>query len=328
MDNCLECESRRPDMNILHRIRKLANKLLAPFSVALVTAEKPQWLRKKIVTAQVGRYSIQVPGISPIVTHYSRYPDYTGHLGRVALLLKKKFPNLAAIDIGANVGDTACIIKSAVDIPLLCIEGDDLTFDFLEKNIQQFQNTTAHKMFLGEKTEMIAAHLDKDGWNATLKPDKADTAPKIKIVSLDEFLAGQPNVDKYKLVKIDTEGFDCSIIRGAKNFIQQTHPVITFEYNRDNMEAIGEKGLDTLAMLASFGYSQIIFHDCDGRFFCPTSMSDQMLIGDLHDYADGKHGAIYYFDLTLFHESDSDVAQAFVKTERMWRAGKQTTNEL
>lgn len=293
---------------------------LAIFGVAIVRAERPQWLRSSpILTTQVGRYSIQVPSINPLSTGYSRNPDYTGQLGRIASLLVTKFPNLAAIDIGANVGDTACIIKTAADIPLLCIEGDVYTFGFLERNIRQFQNTVAHRLFLAEKTETIGATFAKSGWNTTIKPDKADSARKIKVVSLDDFLVTQPNVSNYKLVKIDTEGFDCSIIRGGVKFIQQVHPVITFEYNRDNMEALGEKGLDTLAMLSGFGYSHVFFHDCVGRFFCSASMSDQVLIRDLHDYADGKHGAIYYFDVTIFHESDSDVAQAFAKMERARR---------
>ena len=315
-------------MNLLHHTRNLANKLLAPFSVALVPAEKPRWLRRKIVTAQVGRYSIQVPGTSPIATHYSRYPDHSGHLGRLTSLLKKKFPGLGAIDIGANVGDTACIMKSAEDIPLLCIEGDDFIFGFLERNLRQFQNTTAHKMFLGEKSGLLAVSLDKSGWNTTLIPDKAGTGPKIKIVSLDDFLAGQTEVAHFKLVKIDTEGFDCSIIRGAKKFIQQVHPVITFEYNRENMDTIGEPGLDTLFMLADLGYSDITFHDPFGRLLCSATLADRSLIRDLHDFADGKHPSIYYYDLTLFHESDDDVAQAFVAMERRWRAAGQTNEEL
>ena len=118
------------------------------------------------------------------------------------------------------------------------------------------------------------------------------------------FSPTRPGAANYKLVKIDTEGFDCPIIRGGAKFIRQTRPVIAFEYNRDNMEAIGEKGLDTLSLLSGLGYSQVAFHDCDGRFFATAPMSDTAFIRDLHDYADGKHGAIYYFDLTVFHRDD------------------------
>jgi FkbM family methyltransferase len=308
-------------MTFIHATRKLANKLLSPLGVAIVNAERSPRLRKTIETVRVGRYPVQMPGISPLVQCYSQFPDSIGQLGRLASLLHGKYPNLAAIDIGANVGDTACIIKSAADIPLLCIEGDDFCFGFLEKNVKQFPDVTIHKLFLGEKTAVISAAFEKTGWNTTIKPDSDASAKKINLTSLDDFLANRPEAANYRLIKIDTEGFDCPIIRGGAKFIQQTHPVIAFEYNRDNMDAIGENGLETLAMLARLGYSQIVFHDCHGRFFCPASMSDHALIRNLHDYADGKHGAIYYFDIAIFHKDDDDVAQAFIKAEQVQRTG-------
>ena len=144
-----------------------------------------------MATTLVGRYSIQIPAINPLSKLYIQNPGYTGHLGRVAALLKTKYPDLVAIDIGASVGDTACIIKSAADIPLLCIEGDDFTFGFLEQNLRQFQNVTAHQMFLGEKTQTLAVHLEKTA--GTPPSNRTMTAPpqKSNMVSLDDFLAAQ-----------------------------------------------------------------------------------------------------------------------------------------
>jgi FkbM family methyltransferase len=307
-------------MPLLHQTRNFLNKLLSPVGFTFVRAEKQPWFRPGIATTTVGRYSIQIPAINPLSTLYVKNPGYTGHLGRLAALLKAKYPGLAAIDIGANVGDTACIIKSAADIPLLCIEGDDFSFGFLEKNMKQFRDVAVHKLFLGERSGVISAAFEKTGWNTTIKPDKAASATKIDVVSLDDFLATQSNVADYKLVKIDTEGFDCPIIRGGAKFIQQSHPVIAFEYNRDNMDAIGENGADTLAMLSRLGYSQIFFHDCNGRFFSSASMSDHQTVQDLLDYADGKLGTIYYFDITVFHEDDRAIAVEFAKMERALRA--------
>ena len=265
---------------------------------------------------------IQVPSINPISSFYLSNQNYSSQLGRLTSLVRGKFSSLAVIDIGANVGDTACIIKTAEDIPLLCIEGDDYTFGFLQKNIVQFNYTTAHKLFLGEKTELIAAQLEKTGWNMTIKPGETPSARQMSITSLDDFILTQPNVDNFKLLKIDTEGFDCSIIRGAKKFLQRVSPVITFEFNRENMDVINEPGIDTLVMLADLGYSRIAFHDAHGRFLCTTSLDNRELIKDLYDYADGNPGrGIYYYDLTVFSKSDGDVASAFLEKERAFRIG-------
>jgi FkbM family methyltransferase len=308
-------------MPLLNHIRKTTNRLLSPLGLSVESVEKQPWFRPKVVTAKVGKYEIRVPSANPISTHYVKYPGYSSHLGTLASLLKTKYPDVVAMDVGANVGDTACIIESAAAMPLICVEGDDLSFSMLEANLRQFPEARAFKLFLGEKSETLGVNIAKDGWNATLIPDQAGPSKKIKLVSLDEFLNLRPEKPRIRLLKIDTEGFDCSIIRGGKDFIRQVRPVITFEYNRDNMAALGEKGLDTLALLAGFGYDHIAVHDCDGRFFDSATLSDERFVRNIHEYADGKNAAIYYFDLTLFHEADREVAGAFVSAERARRAG-------
>jgi FkbM family methyltransferase len=307
-------------MPLLNSIRLFTNKLLAPAGLAIARVEKSNPWGSFMVTIPVGSFSIELPRSNPVSTIYLTHPDYMSQLAGLVTYLKKKYANMSAMDIGANVGDTACIIKTAADIPLVCIEGDAYTFGLLQKNIRQFQNVNAFQIFLGEKTGPLAATFEKSGWNTTIKPDQSPTAQTIRISSLDDLLAGQPVAECCKLVKIDAEGFDCSIIRGAKKFLQQTHPVITFEYNRDNMDAIGEKGFDTLSMLRDLGYSLVAFHDCNGRFFTAAASSDNVLIRDLLDYADGKHGSIYYFDLTMFHQDDNDIALAFTNAERARRS--------
>ena len=272
-----------------------------------------------MVSTKVGSFTIQVPRFNSVTVTYRDNPENMSQLAALVLLMKKKYPNLSAIDIGANVGDTACVIKTAADIPLMCIEGDDSTYQLLRQNLSQLQQTSAHKLFLGEKTGNVAVTFDKAGWNTTIKSSQAADSQSIKITSLDDFMSAQQAAATCKVVKIDAEGFDCSIIRGAAKFIRQSHPVLMFEYNRDNMDAIGENGLDTLRILSDLGYSQVVFHDCYSRFFTDALLSNDGLVRDMLDYADGKHGAIYYFDLTVFHQDDTDVAIEFVKAERALR---------
>jgi FkbM family methyltransferase len=308
-------------MQLLHRLRQATNKLLSPLGFEVARVDKQPWFQPNMVTTRVGKFDIQIPAHNPLSTLYRKLPGYTSHLGRLATVLLDKYPDLVAIDVGANVGDTACIIESAGAIPLLCIEGDDLSFSVLEKNLRQFRDARAFKIFLGEKSEAVGMTMAKDGWNTTLIPDQAGGTKKISLVSLDDFLAPRPEMPRIKLLKIDTEGFDCSIMRGAKNFLRQVHPAITFEYNRENMAALGENGLETLSMLAGLGYGPVMFHDCGGRFFDATVLTNNQFLTNIHEYADGKQAAVYYFDLTVFHETDRDLAEVYVKGERARRAG-------
>jgi FkbM family methyltransferase len=303
-------------MPLFNSLRLFATKVLAPAGFAVQRVKKNNPWGSTLITRQVGRFTIQVPRASQMAFLYEDHPYFMRQLRALTIILKKKYPNLSAIDVGANVGDTACVIKSEADIPIACIEGDDFTYGLLQANIRQLKNVTAYKLFLGEKTASMAASFEKAGWNTTIKPGESAGSQTIKILSLDDFIAAEKITADWKMMKIDAEGFDCSIIRGAAKFIRDKHPVLTFEYNRDNMDAIGEKGTGTLAMLRDLGYSQVVFHDASGRFFTATTMSNEGLIRDLLNYADGKDGAIYYFDLTMFHTDDDDIASEFINEER------------
>ena len=323
-------------MPFLHRTRLFINDLLSPFGFAINRVGKQPWkwfrprqraekeAHEKIreleaaLTIQIGRYSIQIPSQSPATLWYS---GQASELGRLTSLVKKKFSFLAVVDIGANVGDTACIIKTAEEVPILCIEGDEYIFGFLQRNIAQFQDVTARKLFLGETTREIRASFEKSGWNLTLKPDET-SSQAVNLTRFDDFIFSEPAWQTFKLVKIDAEGFDCSIIRGATNFLRELQPVIHFEYIRPAMDAIGEPGIDTLLLLSDLGYSHLAVHDPKGRFFCSTTLSENNFIKDLHDYADGVHGGISHYDFTAFHESDSDLAAEFLEIERRERNNK------
>jgi FkbM family methyltransferase len=309
-------------MVFLHRAQLFVNRLLSPFGFAINRVEKhPSKPSPTALTIQVGRYSIQIPTESRLSGRYAYdRPQQPLELGRLTSVVKKKFSSLAVIDVGANVGDSACIIKTSEEVPILCIEGDEYIFGFLQKNLAQFQNVTARKLFLGETTKEIRASFEKSDWNPTLKPDESSSRV-VNLTSLDDFIFREPGWQAFRLVKIDTEGFDCSIIRGATNFLRTVHPVIHFEYNRENMDPIGEPGIPTLMLLSDLGYSQLAVHDHYGRFFCSTRLSEKNFIKELHDYV-GPDCVVHHCDITAFHASDSDLAAEFCEIERRERRKK------
>ena len=113
-----------------------------------------------------------------------------------------------------------------------------------------------------------------------------------------------------KLLKIDTEGFDGAIIRGAVNLIEQTKPVILFEYNRNCMGRIGEDGLSTFKLLETMGYRAVMFYENTGWFMLATTLISHDLIQQLHEYCDGYNASVDYMDVCVFHTEDDDLAQS------------------
>src|ERR1039458_4940240 len=82
----------------------------------------------------VGRHRIRLPVGSQVLDHKRRFRLYDTALGSIASMIHAKYPDLHAIDIGANVGDTAALIRKSADIPVLCIEGDPLLVPVLLDN--------------------------------------------------------------------------------------------------------------------------------------------------------------------------------------------------
>ena len=73
----------------------------------------------------VGRTRVVLPLDHALETYQARWKRYDRALGEIAHIVRGKYPDLRAVDIGANVGDTAALIFAYDDIPTLCIEGTE-----------------------------------------------------------------------------------------------------------------------------------------------------------------------------------------------------------
>jgi len=287
-------------------MKKLILKLLG-YTGYTITKIMPTPLKKE-VGIRIGKFDLIFPNFNPLIKTYREQPDFAGEISRLTSAVMKKYPDLVFLDVGANAGDTAARVKLVADIPILSIEGDDISFSYLQRNTRQFEKMTLVKQFLGETEGVINASLDKKGWNTTIVPSATGDS-SIGIKTLDTVLreTAVPTGRK-KIFKVDTEGFDTIIIRGASQFLQEEKPVIYLEFNRDNMNAINEDGLSTILRLTTHGYDKILFFDDRGRYILTTRLNDKPLIESLVNYANGKDGLIYYYNLCIFHEEDSDLA--------------------
>jgi len=297
-------------------MRKLIRSLLNGLGYDIVKVNVHSHKKvNRIKKVTVGNYVLEMPGNNPQISTYKYDPGANSQLGRLSACVAGKYPSLSVLDVGANVGDTIAIIKSAIELPVIGIEGDDFAFEFLKRNTMSLKNVTLIKTFLGEKIESKKVSMEKSGWNTTLIPND-DNGETVHFKTLDEVLAEEHLQNRtLKLLKIDCEGFDTIIIRGSAKLIREKKPVIYFEYNRTNMDAIGEDGLSTLLTLEAVGYRNIIFFDNKGRYLMNAPIDQENVIADLHRYAQAENSCIAYYDICLFHEDDSDLAQQFIESE-------------
>lgn len=298
-------------------MKELIRNFLQRFGYDIIKTGVPYIPKpKKSGAVKVGKFLIEMPANNIQLVNYQLYPELNIQFGRLAASIAKKYPGMTVIDVGANVGDTIAVIKSAVEVPVFGVEGDDTSFEFLEKNAKQFSNVTVVKTFLGEKSEQTKVSMEKSGWNNTIIPDETG-AKQIVFKTLDEVVE-ENNMDKaqLKLLKVDVEGFDTIVLRGALSVIRKNRPVLFFEYNRANMIAIREDGLSTVFSFLEMGYQTIAFFDHKGTLVLATDLQNKEEVTYMHDYISSPRNLLGYYDICIFHEEDGDLAEDFLQQEK------------
>ncbi len=298
-------------------MKQLIRNILQRFGYDIVKTNLPFIpMRKKPGVVNVGNYPIQMPGNSMQLVNYQLYPDLNSQLGRLALAINKKYEGFTVIDVGANVGDTIAVLKSAIDVPVIAVEGDELCYEYLERNTQQFKNVDLIKSYLGEKAQSVNVNLEHEGWNTTIIPGEEGTK-QIIFSTLDEVIASAGFVDSLlKLLKVDVEGFDTIVLRGATEIIRKHQPVLFFEYNMKNMKAIQEDGLSTLLSFEKFGYERIVFFDHKGSLVLATDLQNSEAVTYMHNYISSEKNLLAYFDICIFHRDDRAIAEEFLAVEK------------
>jgi len=298
-------------------IKKLFRKLFNSLGINVTRVPKPA---PAFSTVRVGRFDISINSKSGLKYCYEHCKDYGAQLTRLSALLFEHDPALEVIDIGANQGDSAALIKSGGDVPIISIEGDASLFEQFKANTHQFKNVTLLTTFLSDTAAELDCAYENVGHNLTILPGKkTEHSLTTSFSSVDNLYAQGSINDHCKLLKVDTEGFDLKIIRGSVAFIEKVKPAILFELNRENLAAIEKDPFSIFQWLKEHSYHTVLFYESDGRFMFSTDLDKGHFLKQLYDYVDGFNAKIRYLDLVVFHRDDGALAAEFIKIEEIHR---------
>lgn len=124
--------------------------------------------------------------------------------------------------------------------------------------------------------ELVVDHASSASTgNAVMVRGDADTSAveggvreSAEIKRLDD-VAHEMHIDACHLIKIDVEGAELMVFRGAAAFLRRHRPIIYGEFNAHWMKQFGHSFLDVAKMLLPWGYT--IFREVDRRRFVPVS---------------------------------------------------------
>jgi len=261
---------------------------------------------------QVGDFSLTAVGDHPVQNNLHHHKYYSRNLPRLAKYIETKYPVYGIIDVGANIGDTAALIRSAnVNQTIYAIEGEPTYFKLLQKNAVLFKDLTIYETFLGENTGAVTIATEVTDGTARLN---TESKREITIKKLDD-LAVEAGFKNVKLLKVDTDGYDLKILRGAFSFIAENKPVIFFEYDAVYLEEQAEHGTDIFEQLRTRGYNKLIYYDNYGKLLLSAATDNKALIEQLYGYMRKKEGAFPYYDVCAFHRDDDALAEECISKE-------------
>lgn len=131
------------------------------------------------------------------------------------------------VDIGANIGYyTILMAKNAKKV--FAIEPDRDCFEILKKNVDanKLKNVVLLNIALGAKREKLILIKDKENQgNSHIGTGKGST---ITCERLEQILVNEQKID---LIKIDTQGWEPEVIKGAEKIIERDKPTVFLEYS-------------------------------------------------------------------------------------------------
>ncbi|WP_245752770.1 FkbM family methyltransferase [Chitinophaga arvensicola] len=170
----------------------------------------------------------------------------SGEKAFIKFLIAGKRLNAGVImDIGANAGSYSMMLrKHQVSLPIFAFEPHPAAFRKLQEAGSRY-NFTPIPQGAGE-TSAVAAIYDYRGEggteHASMYKDVIEQLHKgeaqelsISLTTIDEFIS-ENGISKIALLKIDTEGHELSVLKGAKNAISKgIAEVIQIEFNEMNI---------------------------------------------------------------------------------------------
>jgi FkbM family methyltransferase len=182
-------------------------------------------------------------------------------------------PGKVFFDVGANIGIYTLVASRIVGEAgrVVAFEPSIQSFPGLQRNVNLngLTNVTAFRTALSEKSGKACLYQAPDpvansvcgdpGWRAGTE--------QITLETLDR-VTEQTSIQHVDVIKIDAEGAEELVLRGAKKVLTAMRPVVIFEVNPEACARFGLSPYGARELLENLGYEFRILHN-SGTFFRP-----------------------------------------------------------
>jgi FkbM family methyltransferase len=168
-----------------------------------------------------------------------------------------------AIDVGAHTGAFADeLLRSGLFSRVIAFEPNPVNADALSARASRDARLTVVRAAAGEHARQGELYCDSDSATGSLLEyrDHYETSGSVRrmtvaVVSLDGYLErAAPDAAPIRLLKIDTQGHDLAVLRGARRLLASDRPVVIAELIYVPMYTGQAEPDDILAAMRASGY--------------------------------------------------------------------------
>ena len=208
----------------------------------------------KIVLGIANRRKIPMP--SAIYDYFNRVGDISNDFGDENFFIDYMTPERGKclVDVGANIGMwTFFVGKKRLEV--YAFEPMPKAFNILRERAKKFPTVHAYPYALGD--ENTVGRLGFAALSVTGTMDEEINLPGGGTVDVPVRKLDSIQLPKVGIVKIDTEGYETPILRGAKETIAKNKPRLIIEVHRGTGKAaktFGEEQQRIEKILSDLGY--------------------------------------------------------------------------
>ncbi len=167
-------------------------------------------------------------------------------------------PSATFIDVGAHIGSIVSAVKhNDSSIRIVAIEAIPRKAENLRR---RFPFVELHGCAVGESTGEISffVHRKRSGYSSLGRPTAGDDNSAFEIQVRIEKLDNLVSYSDVDAIKIDVEGAELGVLRGAVNILRRCRPIIMFESGPQANDGLGYTKEGILNFLDSHDFSVVV----------------------------------------------------------------------
>ena len=236
--------------------------------------------------------------------------NYDKILQRVSNFIRAAEGRVCGIDVGANIGDTirACVNGSSKD-RFLGVEPNPAYFEFLKKNVAHLPGSRLLQAVCTSTDQTTTYRISSVRGTAQFEASESRDGLALETKCLDSIVEQFAEFKACNFFKIDTDGYDFEVMRGARGLIATAKPAVFFEcdvFGNANYLADIQQAL---RFFADTGYKHALVYDNFGYLFSQIQLSSPSDFPQALFYQMASRHC--YFDILVMRDAREFLKQEF-----------------